>query len=561
MLGHVRCDRGGKIDLQRGAASDCSPVKSVYDPPTFTRVKMFKRRAALFLIAALVSTAAFAASIPLLNFWDPTNGLGILNGMIQSMNGSITPGSMAPYMTNRNLVDNGDMWVNQRAATATCGTTTTSGLTVAAYSADRWTCDVNITTGAGQLAVTTSSPTPPIGFINQSTLVRNSGALLAPQCAIQELPTYRATAMQGQVVNLSAYIAALAGLAADNGNTANLYLITGTGAAEGFGLRGAAGMTASVKASSFTISTSTGLITNASTVVAGQPITMTAATMPVGINAGQTYYVSTALLNSGTAFAVAPTYAQAIAGTNTVIPSTGGTTDVLNLTPIFPVWTGVAVYGANGAGQGQTSARQAQGQAYSNTLALTTAYGRYQTGPINVPTNVTEAAVMVCFSPAGTTSGGSTDGIAFTGVQLEMMGPSQTTASPYEFVAPAIETAEAQRFYFDIPDQTAGSPVGPIGTLLTTTTCGFVFKLPQVMDNTPVFNAIGTITTTTYKIYVAGDTSTLTNAGITAPTYAADNETVGFVGTLTTSSTAGWACELVGQTATAAIGLTWTADF
>ncbi len=109
-------------------------------------------------------------------------------------------------------------------------------------------------------------------------------------------------------------------------------------------------------------------------------------------------------------------------------------------------------------------------------------------------------------------------------------------------------------------DTTTGSPVGPIGTLLTTTTCGFVYNLPVPMDATPIFNAVGTVTTTTFKVYVAADTSTLTSAGITVPTYAPDNRAVGFVATLTTASTAGWACELVGQTSGAAV-LTWGVDF
>ncbi len=518
------------------------------------------------LLATACALAIFAGSVEAAQLpyitWDPTNGGGVLNTLINSINSLINPGSMAPAFSGRNLLDNGDMWVNQRAATATCGTTTTSGMTAAAnYSADRWLCDVNITTGAGQLAVTTSSPTPPVGFINQSTLVRNSGALLAPQCAYQELNTYKSTAIAGQTVNFSVYAQALAGLSADNGNLAQLYVITGTTATEGFGLRTAAGMTASVKASSFTISTSTGLITNASTVVAGEPITMTAATMPTGITAGQTYYVSSALLNSGTAFAVAPTYAQAIAGTGTVIPSTGGTTDVLNLTPIFPAWTGVAVYGPNNAGAAQTSARQAWGQAASNPFTLSaSAWTRISTGPISIPTGVVEAAVAICFPPAGTTSGGSTDGIAFTGAQLEVMGANQTAPSTYEFKSPTLETQEAYRYYFVLNDAANATPIGPMGTMLTTTTCGFVEQFPVQMDTAPVFEAIGTITTTTFHIYVAADTSTLTSAGITAATLSTVNAG-GFTATLTTGSTAGWACQLTGATASAAIGIAWTADF
>jgi len=48
-----------------------------------------------------------------------------------------------------------------------------------------------------------------------------------------------------------------------------------------------------------------------------------------------------------------------------VIPSTGGTTDVINIPVITPVLTGLAVYGANGAGPGSagsTTASKTAGQ-------------------------------------------------------------------------------------------------------------------------------------------------------------------------------------------------------
>lgn len=522
---------------------------------------MYKKLAFLAAAGVLVCTGITAATVPYLTFWDPTNGTGSANGLIGSMNSTITPGSMAQFMVGRNLLDNGDMWVNQRAATATCGTTTTSGMTAAAnYSADRWLCDANITTGAGQLAVATSSPTPPVGFINESTLVRNSGALLAPQCSFQELNTYKSTAIAGQVVNFSVYAQALAGLAADNGNQAFLEVITGTDAAGGFGLRGAKGMATSTKASSFTISTTTGLITNATAVVAGQPITITAATIPTGFTQGATYYVSTTGLNSGTAFSVATTYAGALAG-QVLIPSGAGGTNVLNYTPAYPAWTTVAVFGANNSGAGQASVGQAFGQVESNQVVLSaTNWGRISTGPVSIPTGTTEVAVGVCFAPAGTTSGGSTDGIAFTGAQLEVMAANQTAASPYEFKSPTLEAQEAYRYYFVLNDAANGTPIGPMGTLLTTTTCGFVEQFPVQMDAAPVYESIGTITTTTFHIYVAADTSTLTAAGITAATLSTINAG-GFTATLTTASTAGWACQLTGQTASAAIGLAWTADF
>jgi hypothetical protein len=525
---------------------------------------MFKKLAVLAVAGILTCTGIYAASVPLLTQWDPTNGQGVLNGLINSINSNITPGSMGSFITGRNLLDNGDMWVDQRAATSaiTCGTTTTSGMTAGkAYGADRWLCDVNITTGAGSMLVATATPTPPVGFINESQQYRTSGALLAPQCTFQELNTYKSTAIAGQVVNFSVYAEALAGLSADNGNLAFLEVITGTDTAGGFGLRGAKGMATSTKASSFTISTSTGLITNATSVVAGQPITITAATIPTGFTQGATYYVSTNLLNSGTAFTVAPTYAQAIAGTGTVIPSTGGTTDVLNYTPAYPAWTTVAVYGANNAGAGQTSVGQAFGQVQSQAVALSaTNWTRISTGPISIPTGTTEVAVAICFPPAGTTSGGTTDGIAFTGGQLEVMGVNQTTPSTYEFKSPALEQAEAETFFYLIYDQAAHTVLPGFGQGQSSTVCLVTETFPVPMDAAPIYASYGTIASTTFKVLTGTTETTISAAAQPSTNLTANSPLAGAVALTTTGQTAGSACQLTGQTAQS-VGVSWTADF
>jgi hypothetical protein len=150
---------------------------------------------------------------------------------------------MAPQ--SRNMLDNGEMLIQQRGTgTATCGQT--SGLAANSYAADRWGCDVNVTSGAGQLTPVTGTPTLPAGFSQALKLVRNSGALTQPQCIWQEIRSAEVIQAQGQNVILSAYIAAQAGLSADNGNAATLVIITGTGTDQGMGaLRSAVGMTAS----------------------------------------------------------------------------------------------------------------------------------------------------------------------------------------------------------------------------------------------------------------------------------------------------------------------------
>lgn len=152
-------------------------------------------------------------------------------------------GAGQAFSAFNNYLDNSALYIQQRGTgAATCGTT--SGVAITSYSADRWGCDVNVTSGAGQLSIVTSGPTPPAGFTASLKFVKNSGSLTQPQCAWQEIPTVKATQLAGQTVTLSSYLQALAAM--DNGNVANLVIITGTGTDQGLGvLKSAVGMTAS----------------------------------------------------------------------------------------------------------------------------------------------------------------------------------------------------------------------------------------------------------------------------------------------------------------------------
>ena len=531
-------------------------------------MKLLRSLTAGLVAAAFVLPATSqAASIPFVTGpWDPSNALGTINSWI---NNSLQPseGLFVPLATPRNLLDNGAGFVQQRGTgTVTCGTTSGPGET--AYGADRWACDSNMASAAGRMVPgQTTSPTPPPGFSYQTQVYRTSGSLPQPICAEQEVPTWKAVQAAGQQVDFSVYATALGNMIADNAGAFNLYVITGTtsGGADGLGTgRSAVGMTTTTKQSSMTISTSTGVITNATTVVAGQPVTITASTMPSGINAGQIYYVSSASLNSGTSFTIAPTYAAAIAGTNTVIPSTGGSTVVINVGYITPVWTGLAVYGPNNAGQGQTSAAQAYGQATANGFTLTANWQRLQTGPISIPNGVTEMAVLACFPPGTVASGSSTDGFAFTGAQLEILQTGQTSASSYEFRDPAVETLAAQRYYYQITDSAAHTVLSPVGIAETTARCDINIPFPVQMDAAPTFAAVGSISTSTFKVaYVAAAEATFGAAAQPATTNTVNSTLYGAVSlTSVTGSplTAGNACSLVGQTAQA-IGLSWGADF
>jgi len=189
------------------------------------------------IAAALISTAAYAASIPLFTGPSGSNptadqppGIATLNQLINAINSYITPQSVATFSTPRNLLDNGQMQVQQRGTgTRTCGTTT---IPSSAYSADRWGCNVNVTSGAGTLQVIAASlPTQPI-FNAAQLFYRTSGSLAQPQCVMQEIPTSRITPLQGQAVTFSVYIQGLANMLAES-TTVNAYLFTGTGADEG----------------------------------------------------------------------------------------------------------------------------------------------------------------------------------------------------------------------------------------------------------------------------------------------------------------------------------------
>lgn len=170
------------------------------------------------------------------NCQEPSQQLSCMNQLILSINAAL--GNVPTWSEQRNYLDNGAMQVSQRGTGAATCALNGAAITSAAYAADRWGCEVNVAVGAGQLTTITATPTPPPGFSSALKLVRNSGALLQPQCVYQEIPTYKATQLQGQSVIFSAYIQALAGLAADQGTATqvvNMLVMTGTGSDQGLG--------------------------------------------------------------------------------------------------------------------------------------------------------------------------------------------------------------------------------------------------------------------------------------------------------------------------------------
>jgi hypothetical protein len=133
----------------------------------------------------------------------------------------------------RNFLGNGALNITNTQGTATVTCATTSAATTAALSADRWMCDANVGSGAGNTAIVTTAPAPPTGFTNVMKVNRASGSLTQPICVWSAVPTVQAVQLAGQTVTFSAYAAALATLTADNGNVANLVIIAGSGTDQG----------------------------------------------------------------------------------------------------------------------------------------------------------------------------------------------------------------------------------------------------------------------------------------------------------------------------------------
>lgn len=158
--------------------------------------------------------------------------ISTLNYLIGLINTNVTTQTLAQFATPRNLLDNGQMQVQQRGTgTVTCGTTT---IPSSAYSADRWGCNVNVSSGAGTLQVITSNlPALPLPSFNAGMVFyRTSGALAQPQCVMQEIPTTKIENAQGQPLVLSTYIQGLANMLAET-TTVNAYVFYGTGTNEG----------------------------------------------------------------------------------------------------------------------------------------------------------------------------------------------------------------------------------------------------------------------------------------------------------------------------------------
>ena len=219
-------------------------------------------------------------------------------------------------------------------------------------------------------------------------------------------------------------------------------------------------------------------------------------------------------------------YLQALAGMSglgqvNVYVITGTGTDqgfgTLTASPaITPAWTGIAG-GTTPAGTFQLA-------------TATPAWARFYAPAVVIPAAATEVGIEICFTP-GATGAGTTDGFAVTGVQLEEVTQAAGAApSSYEFRPLQQDLLEAERFFWQLNEPAALTPVGVCQVTVTSTTavCQVMFPT-QMRGTTPV---ITIPTTGTFKeLLVATQTTWVTPTASTCSVIGCDIVTSPAAGT------------------------------
>ena len=142
--------------------------------------RRFGKMLGVALLAAVACVGIAKATVPYIpsspTYSEASQIVATLNYLIGLINTNINTQTLAQFAAPRNLIDNGQMQVQQRGTgTRTCGTTT---IPSTAYSADRWGCNVNVTSGAGTLQVITTAANLPA-----SPAFRSLGAIRFPSAS------------------------------------------------------------------------------------------------------------------------------------------------------------------------------------------------------------------------------------------------------------------------------------------------------------------------------------------------------------------------------------------
>ncbi len=200
----------------------------------------------------------------------------------------------------------------------------------------------------------------------------------------------------------------------------------------------------------------------------------------------------------------------------------------------------------------------------TQTISLSTAgFNRYAVSA-NIPATATELMVAICNTSIGT--GTANDWYEFTGAQL-VTNPALTATTvtggtlytndartkAFNKRAAGVEAALQQRYFYNLAEPATGIAVAN-GVLSTTTNCMLSIPLPVTMFKVPTFGTTGTLSTSTWKIQDS-TTSTLASTFLGLQTGHTVNA-LNVNATLTTASTAGWACQLQGAGGTSSITAT-----
>lgn len=156
---------------------------------------------------------------------------------------------------------------------------------------------------------------------------------------------------------------------------------------------------------------------------------------------------------------------------------------------ITPAWTGLT-----------------GGSVANATWNVTTTMTRYDSNALLVPTGVAEVGIEVCFTP-GATGAGTTDGIAMTGAQLEVVATAAVNSpSAFEFHPFSWDLREAQRYFWQLNEPANGAAVNGFGQATGATATSWTLFLPaQMRGTTPV---VAIPTTGTFKTNIAGTPTT-----------------------------------------------------
>lgn len=158
----------------------------------------------------------------------------------------------------------------------------------------------------------------------------------------------------------------------------------------------------------------------------------------------------------------------------------------------------------------------------NQTISLTTGLVQYQF-TATIPSNATQIGLRLYFTPSGTA--GADDAFYVTGVQLEIVEPTNAVASNYDYLDYGIQLQECQRWLRPLS-------IGAVG-FCTSTVNAYVYS-----TGIPMRNTASLISTTTFGVSSAAGANIATTAASLA-SRSNDNATFGIQMTVASGLVAG----------------------